>query len=126
MVDKLWNDVKKVVERKIDIGEELVQTKAQGRKFWLVKVTEGYVRIKRERSSLPHEDVPKSDFIEIWEDLNKMEYVEGYAQSDLQEGQNWHSAVSFALVGMLPYIRWKKIGRVWKLLLVREPNSAED
>ncbi len=59
MVDKLWNDVRKVVERKIEAGDEMVRTKAQGPKFWLVRVTRGYVRVERERSSLPHEDIPK-------------------------------------------------------------------
>jgi len=77
-----------------------------------------FVRVKREDSRLPYEDIPRTDFIDIWKDLNKKGYASiGYMQSDLHGGQNRHSALSFALMGMLPYIEWRKVGNAWKLFL---------
>ena len=121
MVDRLWTDVKELVRTKIETGDTLVRTKAQGCKFWLCDVTDNLIRVKRERSKLLYEDIPRRDFADIWQDLSKIQHMStGYAQRDLQEGQNRRSALSFALVGMLPYVEWRKIGRAWKLFLVQE------
>jgi len=116
--EKLWNDIKEMVEKRINDRDTMMETKAQKKRFWLIKVMNNFIRVKREDSRLPYEDIPKTDFIAIWEDLNKAEYAStGYMQSDLHDGQSRHSAVSFALVGMLPYIKWEKVGRAWKLFL---------
>lgn len=121
MVDRLWTDVKELVRTKIETEDTLVRTKAQGCKFWLLDVTDNRIRVKRERGSLRYEDIPRKDFADIWQDLAKIQHTStGYALRDLQEGQNRHSALSFALVGMLPYVEWRKVGRAWKLFLVQE------
>ena len=115
MKEKLWNDIKNMVEER---RNTMMETKAQRKRFRLIKATNTFIRVKREDSNLPYEDIPKTDFINIWKDLNKEEYASrGYRQSDLLGGQNRHSAVSFALVGMLPYIEWKRVDNAWKLFL---------
>ena len=120
MDEKLWNDVKDMVQRMLIEGNVSVETKAQKQRFTIIKLTDNFIRVTRKRSKLQSEDIPKEDFIDIWKDLNRSHYVvEGYQQRDLQEGQNRHSALSFALVGMLPYIEWKQVGRAWKLYLKR-------
>ena len=107
-----------MVERRIREGNTQAETKAEGAKFRLVKVTEKSIRVKRERSK-KDEYIQKADFIDIWEALNGGEYAStGYKQSDLQEGNKRHSsAVSFALAAKLPYVRWKKVDRAWTLCL---------
>ena len=118
MKEKLWNDIKDMVEKRINEGNTMMETKAQRKRFWLKKVMNNFIRVKREDSRLPYEDIPRTDFIDIWKDLNKKEYAPiGYMQSDLHGGQNRHSALSFALIGMLPYIEWRKVGNAWKLFL---------
>lgn len=115
----MWNDISALITRRINDRDILAKTKAQKRKFWLVEITDDFVRVRRERGTLPFEDIPKEDFIDIWRDLNIEKYIsKGYQQTDLHGGQNRHSAVSFALVGMLPYIAWKRVGRTWKLFLI--------
>lgn len=118
MEEKLWNDIKNMVEERINDRNTMMETKAQEKRFWLIKVTNTSIRVKREDSNLLYEDIPKTDFINIWKDLNKEEYASrGYRQRDLLGGQNRHSAVSFALVGMLPYIEWKRVDNAWELFL---------
>jgi len=118
MKEKLWSDIKSMVENKINQQDTMMETKVQKKRFQLVKVTDSFVRVKRKGSKLPYEDIPKTDFIDIWDDLNKEEYAStGYMQGDLHGGQNRHSAVSFALVGILPYIEWRRVGAAWKLFL---------
>jgi hypothetical protein len=120
--EKLWEDVRKRVEDRIKRGDTRCETWVQKRTFWLKAVTDDCVRVKREGGNLPYEDIPKDDFIAIWEDLHNPEFAapeRGYKQKDLHEGQNRRCALSFALVGMLPYIEWRQVGRAWVLLLKR-------
>jgi hypothetical protein len=119
MDERLWNDIRALITRRLNSRYILAKTKAQKRLFWLVEITDDFVRVRRERSTLPFEDIPKEDFIDIWRDLNIEKYIsKGYQQADLHGGQNRHCAVSFALVGMLPYIEWKRVGIAWKLFLI--------
>ena len=98
-----------------------METKAQGARFQLIDVTDSCIRIVRENSNLPYEDIPKEDFIDIWRDLKSDAYtLEGYKVTDLQKGNNRHSSLSFALVGELPYIEWRKVGPAWRLFLISE------
>ena len=86
MKEKLWNDIKNMVEER---RNTMMETKAQRKRFRLIKATNTFIRVKREDSNLPYEDIPKTDFINIWKDLNKGEYASrGYRQSDLLGGQN--------------------------------------
>jgi len=118
MKEKLWNDIKDMVEKRINEGNTMMETKAQRKRFWLKKVMSNFIRVKRKDSRHPYEDIPRTDFIDIWKDLNKKEYASiGYMQSDLHGGQNRHSALSFALIGILPYIEWRKVGNAWRLFL---------
>ena len=119
MDERLWNDIRALITRRLNSRYILAKTKAQKRLFWLVEITDDFVRVRRERGTLPFEDIPKEDFIDIWRDLNIEKYIsKGYQQADLHGGQNRHCAVTFALVGILPYIEWKRAGRAWKLLLI--------
>jgi len=117
-MEQLWNDVKSLVEQRKDTW---MKTKAREQRFRLDDVTDTYVRIVRENSSLPYEDIPKEDFMDIWKDLiSDMYTLKGYKVTDLQKGNNRHSSLSFALVGELPYIEWQKIGLAWGLFLISE------
>ena len=120
MEGKLWNDIKNMVEKRIKEGNTMMETKAQGKRFWLKEVTSTFIKVRREDSRLPFENIPGTDFVDIWKDLNRKEYASGYGQKDLHDGQNRHSALSFALVGLLPYIEWLKDGRAWKLRLKKD------
>jgi len=120
MKEKIWVDLKNIIKKRIDDGNISMKTKSQGKKFWLRKVVDSNIRIEREDSDKKYEEIPKSDFIDIWEDLQKDKFREkGYKQKDLHEGNNWHTAASFSIMAKLPYIKWKKDGRAWKLKLVK-------
>ena len=97
--ERLWNDVKCFVEKRLVDNHTEMYTTAQKRRFWLVKTTNSFIRVKRERSKYEHEDIPKTDFIDMWIDLNNPKYItNGYSRTDLHNGNNWHSAVSFSLI----------------------------
>ncbi|EMR75695.1 hypothetical protein MBGDF03_00943 [Thermoplasmatales archaeon SCGC AB-540-F20] len=116
--EKLWNDVKCFVEKRLRENHTEMYTTAQKRRFWLVKTTNSFIRVKRERSKYEHEDIPKTDFIDMWNDLNNSKFIKsGYSRRDLHNGDNWHSAVSFSLIAKLDYISEVKEGRGLKYFI---------
>ena len=110
--ERLWKDVKKYVESRINSNDKEMYTISQKKRFWVKAVTNSYIRVEREKSKLPHEDIPQTDFIDIWTDLNKPKFISnGYAQKDLHGGQNRHTAVTFSIISKQDYIEPKKVGK---------------
>ena len=113
--ERLWKDIKRFVEKRIRENHTEMYTNVQRKRFWIKDVNNSYIHIKREHSEREKpEDIPKQDFIDIWEDLHNSKFSKmGYKQSNLQETQghqNRHTAVSFALISKQPYIEMKKVG----------------
>ena len=114
----LWRDIKQYVEQRIKDGKTTMYTSSQNKTFWLLSATSSYIRVEREKSKLSHEDIPKSDFIDIWKDLHNPKYISsGYTQKDLHGGQNRHTAVTFSLISNIPYIETKEVGRSLRYFL---------
>ena len=114
---KYWEDLQKLVYENIG---QWMKTKAQKKRFQIIGIEGNNILIKREVTNLEYpEKIPKEDFNAIWKDLRSGKYKHsGYGQGDYQKsqnGQNRHCAISFALVGKLPYLEWKKVGRARKL-----------
>ena len=110
--EHLWRDAKKFLEDRIKSNNKEMYTNSQKKRFWIKAVTKSYIRVERENSKLPHEDIPRLDFIDIWIDMNKPKYISnGYTQKDLHEGQNRHTAVTFSIISKQDYINTKKVGR---------------
>lgn len=113
--ERLWNDVKQFVEKRVNANQTEMFTNAQRKRFWLKSVTNSFIRIERENSEYDKEDIPKQDFKDIWNDLHHPKFIKtGYIQNDLQHiqgHQNRHTAVSFALISKQPYIEMKKVGK---------------
>lgn len=117
--ERLWNDVKDFVERKIRENATEMYTNSQRKRFWVKGVTGSYIRVEREDSKLPFEDIPTGDFIDIFRDLQNPKYISaGYMQKDLHGGQNRHTAVSFTLISKQPYIKSRKVGRGLRYYLI--------
>ena len=109
--EQLWKDVKQFVEQKIDEKQTTMYTNIQLKKFWLKGTTQSHIRVEREDSKLPFEDIPKGDFVDIWGDLHHSKYgLRGYMQKDLHGGQNRHTAVSFTLISKQPPLKDKGDG----------------
>ena len=116
--ERLWRDVKKFVEDRINSNDKEMYTNSQKKRFWVKAVTNSYIRVEREKSKLPHEDIPRMDFIDIWTDLNKPKFISnGYAQKDLHGGQNRHTAVTFSIISKQDYIEPKKVGKGLKYFI---------
>ena len=54
--ERLWKDVKKYVENRINSNDKEMYTNSQKKRFWVKAVTNSYIRVEREKSKLPHED----------------------------------------------------------------------
>ena len=108
--ERLWNEIKHLIDSKITSNNTAMFTKSQNKRFWVKKVTNSYIRIEREDSNMDYEDISKHDFIDLWIDLHNSTYIKiGYMQKDLHQGQNRHTAVIFSILAELPYISYKKI-----------------
>lgn len=119
--ERLWKDVKRFVEKRLHENKTEMYTNARKKRFWLKNATDSYIRIEREDSERDKEDIPKQDFIDIWNDLHHPKYSSsGYMIKDLQGGNNWHSSVTFTLISKLPYIELKKIGGGTRYFLKQE------
>ena len=119
--EKLWFDVRSFVNKRLRDNRTEMYTTVQRRRFWLIDATSSCIRVKRERSNYEYEDIPREDFIDMWLDLNDPKFKSGgYARKDLQNGYNWHSAVSFSLIAQLLYIKEIKEGRTRKYYLINE------
>jgi len=119
--ERLCNDVKDFVDRKIKEKHTEMHTNIQQKKFWLMEVTNSYIRIERQDSKLPFEDIPLGDFIDIFRDLQNPKYISaGYMQKDLHGGQNRHTAVSFTLISKQPYIKSRKVGGGLRYYLIQD------
>jgi len=117
----LWRAIKQYVAQRIKDRKTTMYTKSQNKRFWLISETSSYIRIKREKSIQLHEDIPKSDFIDIWKDLNGPKYIsKGYTQKDLHGGQNRHTAVTFSILSDISFIETIENGRGLKYYLKKD------
>ena len=117
----LWRDIKRYVEQRIKDGKKTMYTKSQNKRFWLVSADLSFIRVKREDSKQPYEDIPREDFVDIWKDLNRPRYISnGYTQKDLHGGQNRHTAVTFSILFDIPYIETEKVRRSLRYYLKKQ------
>jgi len=119
--ERLWRDIKKFINDRINLNSKEMYTNSQKKRFWIKAITNTFIRVEREKSKLPYEDIPRNDFIDIWSDLNKSKFIfSGYAQKDLHGGQNRHTAVTFSIISKLDYIESKKVGKGLKYFISKD------